>query len=118
MNGANGTFTITLTGVTGSVTGTAYWVRGPVGVILELPALIGTSNSTAATLTGLPVEVRPARAQVTPARIRNAGAVSSGTLRVETDGTITLSPDQLFGLFSALLTKGIESATISYHMKA
>ncbi len=118
MNNASGTFTITLTGVTTTVTGTAHWVRGPVGVILEIPTLAGLSNSTTGTLTGLPIEIRPGRAQTAAvARVRNAGTVASGAARVETDGTITLSPNLLFGAFSALLDKGIESMTISYHMK-
>lgn len=117
LNYADGSFTITLTGVTTSVTGTAYWVRDNNGVTLEIPVLSGTSNTTAATLTGLPVEIRPQRAQSVSARVRNNGGVSQGAARIETDGSITLSPDALFGVFSILLGKGLEAMTVSYHMK-
>lgn len=52
-------FTATLTGVTGSITGTAYFVRVGKFVTLRLPTLIGTSNTTAMTITGMPTQIRP-----------------------------------------------------------
>lgn len=118
MNYAEGSFTVTLTGVTGTVSGTAHWVRDNQVVTLEIPALSGTSLSTAATLTGLPVEIRPPRPQVLSGRVQNNGVLAQGYVRIETNGSITLSPDAVFGLFSAVLGKGIEAATVSYHMKA
>ncbi len=49
-----GTFTITYTGFTATVTGTASWVRIGKLVMLTLPAGSGTSNATSFTATGLP----------------------------------------------------------------
>ena len=67
-----GTFTITYTGMTGSVTGTAVWVRIGSLVMLYLPAESGTSNAATFTATGLPAAIQPARNQV-------AAAYSGGT---------------------------------------
>lgn len=56
----SGQFTVTLTGVTATVTGTARWTRNGRQVSLLLPALSGTSNSTSKTYTGMPNTLRPA----------------------------------------------------------
>jgi hypothetical protein len=61
-----GTYTATLTGVSGSVTGTARYVRIGKQVTLYIPTLTGTSNSTACTVTGAPASIRPARQQYFP----------------------------------------------------
>ena len=58
-----GSFTMTYTGMTGSVTGTAFWTRVGNLVLLMFPAGVGTSNTTAWTATGLPTGLRPARTQ-------------------------------------------------------
>jgi len=56
----SGSFTVTLTGVTATVTGTVRWTRNGRQVSLLLPALSGTSNSTAKTYSGMPTSLRPA----------------------------------------------------------
>lgn len=59
-----GTFTGTLTGCTTSPTVTIYYVRVGKHVTLTIPSTItATSNTTAATITGLPAALRPARSQ-------------------------------------------------------
>ncbi len=59
---ARGTFTVSLTGCTAGVTGTAaYSVINNV-VTLYLPILTGTSNTTDMTATGLPAQIQPATA--------------------------------------------------------
>jgi hypothetical protein len=58
-----GTFTATLTGVSGTVTGTAYYSRHGKAVTLFLPLLSGTSNAATCTITGLPAALIPARTQ-------------------------------------------------------
>lgn len=62
-NVTRGNFTVTLTGVTATVTGTAYWVKTGRIVVLTLPTLTGTSNATYKAYTGLPntpVDITPA----------------------------------------------------------
>lgn len=54
-----GTFTATLTGVSGTVTTTAYYVRVGKAVTVMIPQLVGTSNSTACTITGAPASILP-----------------------------------------------------------
>ena len=116
VNYANGTFTGTLTGVSGSVTALFRWTQGNQNVNLLVPAMSGTSNGAAGTITGLPAEIIPVRAQGFLMRVRNNGAVGVGFGRVETSGIITLSPDLLFGLFSVLLGKGVEEQSVSWSM--
>ncbi len=57
-----GTFTITYTGLSGTVTGTASWVRIGKLVMLTLPAGSGTSNAMSFTATGLPSAIQPTTA--------------------------------------------------------
>lgn len=66
---ASGTFTGTLTGMSGATTGDiAYWVLGGALAILVVDAgvLTGTSDTTAMTMTGLPAAVQPAGAVAFP----------------------------------------------------
>jgi len=56
----SGSFTVGVTGLTTSPTGTAYWVKIGNLVILKLPSFTGgTSNSTGFALTGLPSAIQP-----------------------------------------------------------
>jgi hypothetical protein len=55
----DGNFTATLHGVSQTVTGTAYY-RIVAGIVyLELPSLLGTSNSSSLYISGLPAAIRP-----------------------------------------------------------
>lgn len=56
----SGSFTVTLTGVTVTTTGTAHWTKNGRLVTLVLPTLFGTSNSTTKSYTGLPSTLWPA----------------------------------------------------------
>lgn len=58
-----GYFTVTLTGVTATITGTALFIVHGKTVSLYLPTLSGTSNTTDLTLTGLPSFLWPVRTQ-------------------------------------------------------
>lgn len=60
--GTQGSFTITLTGFTAGVTGTAVYSITNNVVTLFIPALTGTSNATTMTATGLPASITPATA--------------------------------------------------------
>lgn len=57
---ASGSFTVTATGMSTTVTGTAYYKMSGGVVVLTYPFLTGTSNATTFTLTGLPAAIRPA----------------------------------------------------------
>jgi hypothetical protein len=57
---SNGSFTGTLTGCTTSPQGVITWVRVGPAVILNIPTLQGTSNSTSKSITGLPASLVPA----------------------------------------------------------
>lgn len=72
---ASGTFTGTLTGCTTAPTQTFYWVRsGPTVTIYCPGGLVGASNSTGMTVTGVPPALYPARVQELPVH----GITSSG----------------------------------------
>ena len=53
-----GTFTLTATGFSSAVTGTARYVRIGKLVTVQVPLLSGTSNATTFTITGLPVALQ------------------------------------------------------------
>ncbi len=109
------TFTMGTTGFVSNPSGTArYQMYGRV-VVLSIPTLSGTSNSTAFTLTGIPAAIRPdAPRNVGAVGVTNAGVGLFGTITVNTDGTATVSAGIVSTLFSALLGKGITSVDIVY----
>ncbi|MEW6088365.1 MAG: hypothetical protein AB1498_08685 [bacterium] len=67
------TFTATLIGCTSSITGVVKYDRHGKSVTLYLPTILGTSNSTAALLAGLPTHLYPVTQQIVPVRITNNG---------------------------------------------
>jgi hypothetical protein len=111
-----GTFTASLTGISGSSTATIFWNRSRKIVTFTLPNITGTSNTTACTITGFPTAIAPVTQQILQPGIYNIVNNSSGSLvttgqyaRIETSGVITL----LFGSsttgFTVSGTKGIQS---------
>jgi hypothetical protein len=94
----NGTFTLTATGLTTGVTGTAEWtmIKTPGGtgalVVMNVPQLSGTSNSTSFGASGIPTFLRPAVGQAVAASsffITTGSVVTTGTIQVNTAGTLT-----------------------------
>lgn len=116
------TFTITYTGMTAAVTGTAVWTRVGNLVLLFLPVATGTSNATTMQATGIPNAINPTRAQwlFQPALgvAEDNGTSASGACRVNTNNTIDFSVNgNVAGLSSwtASGTKGIQNGyTIMY----
>jgi hypothetical protein len=91
-----GTFTATLTGVSGSVTGTAFYELNGETVNLLLPGLSGTSNATSCTITGLPAEITPTRDQgLAHPVIADNGVFALGTAIVRNTGEITIYDDDI-----------------------
>jgi hypothetical protein len=109
--------TLTLTGCTTSPTGVVRAVKHGQLVTLYVPTITGTSNTTAATLTGLPAELRPTRDQSVLCRVSNGAAgIVLGLFQVATGGTITLGADLGGGAFNNTLTKGIQLQTLTYSL--
>lgn len=111
-----GSFTATLTGCTTSPTGTASWEIGLGGcsVTVALPEITATSNSTSATISGLPENIWPAAAQTVLVRTVDNGSIAVAAARVGTSGTIDLYRDSAESSFTAVGTKGIKATTVTY----
>lgn len=113
---AEGTFTGTLTGVTGSVTHTVSYVRIGKQVTVILPAFIGTSNAGDCTITGMPASIRPTRTLEYPAIVADVGTNSTTTasgIQIQTSGTIALIWNGSTIGFTGSGTKGLVGITTS-----
>jgi hypothetical protein len=86
---ASATFTATLTGFATNPTCTAsYQIVGDYAY-LSIPTATGTSNATTLTLTGIPVEARPASGQAVLSMCSDDGGVRPCRVAVGTDGVAT-----------------------------
>jgi hypothetical protein len=105
----SGSFTGTLTGFTGSVTGTCQWRRIGNLVFLLIPAMSGTSNTTAMTMTGVPVAIQPSTAQLMASG--GIGTNASGNVAPISaslsGGTVTFYNSGSATNFAATGTKGL-----------
>lgn len=109
----SGSFTATLTGCTTSPTGTVkYSVNGD-AVTLEIPAISATSNTTAATLTGMPADIYPVSTQNPVGFTTDNGTTAAGKLAIGTSGTITLHVGTS-ATFTNSGTKGIAACSVTY----
>lgn len=115
---AKGQFTATLTGVSGTVTGTVKWSYSGGVVTLEIPDIQGTSTSTSATLTGMPSAIAPATAQYAFGAVLDDGtSVYIGRWIVNSgSGVISLAPGFSLTGFTAANAKGTEQCTLSYRI--
>jgi len=87
----HGVFTGTLTGVSGTVTGDIKWAFVDGVVTLSWAVWpTGTSTSTAATITGLPVSLRPVTDKWILCRVYDNGAMVLGTMYINATGAIDL----------------------------
>jgi hypothetical protein len=116
-----GTFTITYTGMTAAITGTATWSRVGKLVTLYLPSATGTSNSASFTMTGLPAAITPATltqrlAVAQHALFDNGGGLGDATIQIAAGtGLITCYLAGNSGTWTAAGTKGAGSQfTVSY----
>jgi hypothetical protein len=116
-NNAASQAVLSLTGCTTTPTGTARFLQQYQLVTVYFPSITGTSNTTAATLTGLPTNLRPARAQTVLCVVRNDGVFSMGTVTIDTDGLLTLFGDVGGGGFIASGTKGVALQTLTYSLE-
>lgn len=111
-----GSFTGTLTGMTGSVTGTFYWsVAGKLVTLYTGNSNIqGTSNATSMKLTGIPAGITPATRQkvACSALINNGSGDCAGHVFLNTDNTadillLDVTTGTYTKSFTASGTKGI-----------
>lgn len=110
-----GSFTVTLTGVSGTVTGSASYVRHGRHVALVIPQLTGTSDSTAMTLTGMPAAITPSFEQVTwGGLVTNNGAVAPQRCDafLATSGVISLALNGSTTGWTSSGSKGFAGASI------
>ncbi len=123
---AAGSFTGTLTGMSGATTGTVkYRVTGNIAYVWVESGITGTSNTTAMTMTGMPAAARPGFtvAPVSCNNIVDNGNNFVGGAGVATGGTITFSLLRSSGsnyitndaVFTGSGTKGLQAGwSISY----
>jgi hypothetical protein len=89
-----GTFTGTFPGFSTTVTGTVVWSKNGNQITMTVPAFSGTSNTTSLSMTGIPAEIQPTRAQnyaLPPQNsLENSGAaVTSCGMHIDAGSTIT-----------------------------
>lgn len=121
-NASSGSFTATLTGMTGSVTGDIGYKIDPDGTVWLyrsgfLPGISGTSNTTSMTMTGLPTAIRPKFTTLALCiGIVDNGNGLAGAANISAAGVITFSIlGNPLAAFTGSGTKGIQSGwTISY----
>jgi hypothetical protein len=95
-------------------TGTVeYRTQGDI-VVLEIPVITATSNSTSCTITGVPAAIRPTESQaIMNVVTKDNGVEAFSRMFVETDGTITLHYG-LAAVFTGSGTKGISACVVTY----
>lgn len=109
--GETGSATLSLTGCTTVPTGTmTYNIQGR-DITINLPDILGTSNSTAATLTGLPAQLNPSVNRGVPAVMEDNGVDSLRAALVNTSGVITLN---YILAFTAAGSKGVRISSFNY----
>lgn len=115
-------FTATLTGVGGTVTGTAVATRIGRMVMLYLPGLAGTSNSTSMTVTGLPASIQ---SNIASQRVAFSASIDNGVISsANIDALIeSASPSIITFLLAGSATgwtaagnKGFYGTTIMYQL--
>lgn len=109
-------FTVTATGLTDTVTATATATVIDNVVILNVPAIGGTSNTSTFTLTGLPASITPATTRtVIVSAIDNGGTEAIGKATISTAGVIALHPlPSISSTFTDTGAKSITALSVSY----
>jgi hypothetical protein len=111
-----GSFTGTLTGCTTSPTGAVKYTKNGSHVILDIPAISGTSNATTMTITGAPSAIRPLTTTnwVLCRVTDNSGAANVGLVRMNTSGVLEFRSNVGGGTFTASGTKSVDSCSITF----
>lgn len=111
-----GTFSVTSTEFTVTQVGTASYVQVGKRVTLYLPQIVGTSNATTFTLTGIPAGLLPTQTSWQAARTMDNTVVTAvGALRLNAaSGTIDVFPTMAAGAWTAAGTKRLSSMVVPY----
>jgi hypothetical protein len=108
-------FTGTLTGVSGTVTGTVFATKVGNVVVMNIPLLTGTSDATTKTITGCPAGLFPARTQeFTMVTSDNGGSYVDAQATIATNGVITITASLNGAAWTGSGTATIRNRTISY----
>lgn len=114
---SKGTFVGTLTGISdGPQTGAVRYIVQGRQITLYFPSIWGTSNSNAATITGLPAALFPNREQNCVGFTRDNGNSAVGTIRITIAGGIELYHGPNLAGFTAAGIKGVNPSTITYSL--
>jgi hypothetical protein len=109
------TWTATATGMTTSPTGTVSFVRIGNSVVMDMPTISGTSNSSAFTLTGMPTTCRPSATRSCIIRIQdNSAAYVAGIAEIASTGVITFRSNLGTGVFTTSGTKSVGTIQMTY----
>ena len=118
-----GTYTVTGTGFTAAITGTARWIKIQEFILIFIPELSGTSNATDFTLTGMPAVLTPTQASnhvvtITDGQGGGAGTDAYGLLQLAAASTtITMiNPVTSDGLWTNTGQKRLYATTVPYHL--
>ncbi len=115
--GAQVEWSATLTGLAADDTETAYYSTDKTTVTLTFETnLTGTSDDTAATITGLPTTLAPRAAKRFTVSIEDNGVNQLGIAEVGTDGVITLFSDLSGAAFTASGTKSVLEQSVTYSL--
>lgn len=108
-------FTGTLTGTSGPLTGTITYTKIGNLVVICVPNLQGTSTTTSKTITGMPAAIRPASGKVVlPFVSDNGGGTTAGVASLDSAGVITLYSSTGLGGWTASGTVTINAFEIAY----
>ncbi len=121
--GSSGTFTLTASGFSGTVTTTGRYTLINQTVTLEIDSFTGTSNSDVFNLLGIPSNLKPARDQFfgSPNQITNNGtnytSPAGSGFSITTGGTMWFVYNSSQSGWTASGTKGIsQNFTITYNL--
>jgi hypothetical protein len=110
-----GSFTATLTGCTTSPTGTVNYIRHGNLVTLLIPSISAESNTTAATLTGLPASLTPAsNNNYVYCNVLDSGAAFQGVALVNSSSVIALHKGPIGTAFTNSGVKGVQAVALTY----
>lgn len=111
----DGPYTVTATGFTAAVTGTAYYTQVGALVTVHLPQLSGTSNAETMTLTGLPPAIQPTRAAEQVVTVQDAGLTREGKVSLTAGSAVmTVYPNVVGNSWTPSGTKRLLATVVSY----
>jgi hypothetical protein len=111
-----GSFPASLTGMSNGGSGTISWSADGHIVTLSVPdnSIVGTSDASTMSLTGLPEFLWPSAIKNVSALVIDAGVGSMGFARIGTAGKVSFSKDLVGTSFTASGTKGIGGFQMTY----